>query len=110
VTSTSAYTAPVTVNLSAYPVQSIGLTNTLAALRTFHVSWTNTTAALTGWTIQVSANGGAWTTIAPTVTQAGTTYAFTNVVTAAGSYRFRVQAKSAAGTTAYVTSAAVTTL
>jgi hypothetical protein len=74
------------------------------------VSWTNTTAALTGWTIQVSANGGAWTTIAPTVTQAGTTYAFTNVVTAAGSYRFRVQAKSAAGTTAYVTSAAVTTL
>jgi len=104
---TSAPSAWTTTTRNTLPVQSTGLTNTLASTRHFTVSWTNTSLNLTGFTIQRRLGGGAWSTITPTVTPAlngGTAYAFTDAVAAAGTYAYRVLATSAAGSTAYVTS------
>ena len=110
---TSAPSAWTTTVFNTLPVQSTLLTNTLASTRNFAVSWTNPSLNLTAFTIQRRLGAGAWTTIAPTVTPAldgGTAYSFTDVVTAAGTYSYRVLATSAAGSTAYVTSAGVPTL
>ena len=109
---TSAPSAWTTTAHNTLPAQSAGLTSTLASTRHFTVRWNNTSLNLTGFTIQRRLGAGAWTTIAPTVTPAlnsGTAYAFADAVTAAGTYTYRVLASSAAGSTAYVTSARVTT-
>jgi hypothetical protein len=109
------YSADVTVN--TLPAQSTALTNALATTppRTFNVGFTNTSSNITGWIIQrgVSATAGGavtWTTIAVTPTATGTAYTFSNTATAAGFYRFRVQATSTAGNTAVVTTPTVQTL
>jgi hypothetical protein len=107
--------ASTAITVNTMPAQSTGLTLTLPTTRNFAVNWTNTSTNLTGWNIQrgvVAANGTTtWTTITPTVSNtAGTTaYSFSDGVGAAGSYRYRVAAKSAVATTANVTSAIVHT-
>ncbi len=114
-TTIGAYSAPVTVN--TLPAQSTGLAALLvtpsATGGTFSVNWANVSTNITGWTIQRGVTGAAgvitWTTITPTINAAGTTYGFTDTVTALGTYSYRVLATSAAGNTAYVTTAAVTT-
>jgi hypothetical protein len=116
VTTIGAYSAPVTVNTR--PAQSTALTNALAPLpavaRTFNVGFTNTSTNITGWIIQrgvsaTAAGAVTWTTIAVTPTAVGTAYTFSNLAPAAGFYRFRIQATSAAGSTAIVTTPTVQT-
>jgi hypothetical protein len=113
------YSTVITVN--TIPAQSTALTNALApapaAPRTFDVSFTNTSTNITGFTIQIgvsttAAGAVTWSAIAPTVNHvAGTTaYSFSNLAPAAGFYRFRIQATSAAGTTAVATTPTVQTL
>ena len=110
---TSAASAWTTTTYNTLPVQSTVPVLTLTSTRNYSVSWTNTSNNITGWTVQRglrAANGTVtWTTVAPTITHTGTTYSFTNVVTAAGTYSYRVLATSAGGSTAYVTSNAVAT-
>jgi hypothetical protein len=114
VTTIGAYSTPVTVN--TLPAQSTGVTNALAATpaRTFNVGFNNTSTNITGWVIQrgvstTAAGAVTWTTIAVTPTATGTAYTFSNTVAAAGFYRFRIQATSAAGSTAIVTTPTVNT-
>ena len=99
---TSAPSAWKTTTFNTAALVSTGVTNALAATpaRTFNVSFTNTSLNLTGFTVQRRLGAGAWTTVAVTVTPAlntATTYSFSNTVTAAGSYTYRVAASSAAG-------------
>ncbi len=113
VAATGVYSAAVVVN--TLPAQSTALTNVLSATaRTFNVGFTNTSTNITGFTIQrgVSATAGGavtWTTIAVTPTKVGNVYSFSNLVPAAGFYRFRIQATSLAGTTAVATTPTVQT-
>ena len=108
----SAPSAWTTTVYNTLPLPSTGLSNVLASTRNFRVSWNNASLNLTGFTVQRRLGAGAWTTVAVTITpalNAGTAYSFTNTVTAAGTYSYRVLATSAAGSTAYVTSAGVAT-
>jgi hypothetical protein len=68
------------------------------------VSWTNTSANITGFTLQRRLGAGAWVSTPATlanVTIAGTMYSYTDTVTAAGSYTYRLLATSLGGSTAY---------
>jgi hypothetical protein len=96
-TTTTFNTAPAA---SATPVA----TGTVPATRSITVKWTNASTNVVGFTIQRRRNNaGAWTTlVAPTVTQAGTTYSITDTsMAAAGSYTYHVLANNAVGSTAY---------
>ena len=111
-TTIGAYSTAVTVN--TLPAQSTVPSNLLLTTRNFVVNFVNTSTNISGCTIQRGRSataGGAvtWTTITPVVSPSGTTYAFTDTVTAAGFYRYRVLATSVAGSTTYVTSPAVST-
>jgi len=106
---TSAPSAWTTTAFNTLPVQSTGLAVQLAATRNFSVRWTNVSLNITGFTVQRRLGAGAWTTITPAITPAGTVYSFSDTVTAAGTYAYRVLATSAAGSTTYVTSAGVVT-
>jgi hypothetical protein len=80
-------------------------------LRNLSFSWTNASTNITGFTIQRRSPAGVWSTIvpAPTVTKTGNVYSIVDVVTALGSYTYRVTATSLGGTTAQATSNAITT-
>jgi hypothetical protein len=81
-----------------------------ATLRNLSFSWTNASTNITGFTIQRRLGGGAWGAVtAPTIAKNGNVYSIVNVVTAAGSYTYRVTATSLGGTTAQATSNAITT-
>lgn len=96
----SAWSAPVNVDLSAWPVTSTNVVATLVSARNFNVTWTNTSTNITGWVVQRRVIGGAWAAITAAVSHgAGTTaYSLADTVTAAGTYQYRVAAQSAAGT------------
>ncbi len=80
------------------------LTATTASLTQVNLSWTAPTSA-TSYTLQTSTDGGnTWTTL---VTQAGTSYSNTSL-SADSSYKYRVSAIDASGTS--VTSAVATAL
>jgi hypothetical protein len=105
-----------TTTFNTLPAQSTALTNALAATpaRTFNVGFTNTSTNISGWIIQrgvstTAAGAVTWTPVAVTPTGVGSAYTFSNTVGAAGFYRFRVQATSAAGSTAIVTTPIVQT-
>jgi hypothetical protein len=80
-------------------------------LRNLSFSWTNASTNITGFTIQRRSPAGVWSTIvpAPTVSKTGNVYSIVDVVTALGSYTYRVTATSLGGTTAQATSNAITT-
>jgi len=113
VSNVSAYSAPITVDLTAWPQASTALVLTLPSTRNFNLTWTNASTNITGWTIQVglavAGRGTTWTTVAPPVTKTGTTYSFTNTVSAAGTYRYRVTAVAGTLSGATATSPAVVT-
>jgi hypothetical protein len=100
-----------TAVLNRAPAASTAPTAALTGPRNLSISWTNASTNITGFTIQRRLGRGAWTTIAPapTVTQTGNVYSIVDVVTAAGSYTYRVTATSLGGTTAQATSNAIVT-
>jgi FtsP/CotA-like multicopper oxidase with cupredoxin domain len=91
-----------TTTFNTAPAASTTPVAALVSTRNITVSFTNVSTNITGFTVQrrLGGGGGAWTTIAPAVTANGTTYSFTDLVAAAGSYSYRLSATSAGGTTA----------
>jgi hypothetical protein len=83
--------------VSTTPVAAAGVVGSKSIV----VAWTNLSTNITGFTIQRRLGTGAWTTInpAPTVTKSGTTYSITDTVAAAGSYTYRLLARSLGGST-----------
>ncbi len=109
---TSAPSAWRTTTFNTAPAASTLPTAALTATpRNLSFSWTNASSNITGFTIQRRLGAGAWATIAPapTVTKTGNVYSIVDVVTAAGSYTYRVTATSLGGTTAQATSNAIVT-
>jgi hypothetical protein len=99
---TSALSPWTTTVHNTAPAASTTPVAALVSTRHISVTWTNVSTNITGFTIQRRLGAGAWTTIAPApaVTQTGTSFTFTDVVAAAGSYTYRLSATSAGGTTA----------
>jgi hypothetical protein len=80
---------------STTPVAAAGAVGSKAIT----VTWTNPSSNITGFTVQ-RRFGGVWTAITPAITQTGTSFSFTDVVAAAGSYQYRLLATSLGGSTA----------
>jgi hypothetical protein len=80
---------------STTPVAVAGATGS----RQITLTWTNASSNVATWTVQRRL-GAAVTTLTPTpsVSNAGTTYSFTDTAPAAGNYSYRVTAANAAGT------------
>jgi hypothetical protein len=73
-----------------------------AGSRQITVTWTNTSSNITGFTVQRSLGAAAFANMAtqPTWTKNGTTYSFVDTLAASGgSYRYRLLATSAGGST-----------
>jgi hypothetical protein len=83
---------------------------TKTGVRGITVTWTNTSNFTPTFTVQRRLAGGAWATIAATVTNAGTTYSFSDATMgAAGSYSYHVLATGTSSTAYKAASNAVVT-
>ena len=108
--SSSAYTAVATVSLPALPPAPTGLTALPAATRAVTLSWTDNALTETGFSVERSVNGGAFTVLATLGVHAGTgitTYNDASAV-AGTAYVYQVRAFNLGGYSAYSNTAALT--
>ncbi len=108
-TVTSGYSNTAAVNLPQPPAAPTNLVPTLQSGPQILLTWTDNATNETGFVLERSANGGAYTQIAapgPRTNTGSVSYTDTTVQ-AGNSYQYRVAAVNAAGTSAYAYSAVV---